>query len=732
MSKNNFIVVSNRLPVTVSKENGKLSFSPSSGGLATAMSSLKTGEKALWIGWPGINDEELSGSEKKKIVKELEKYNCIPVFLSEDQVENFYEGYSNEGIWPLFHYFQGLAEFDENNWKHYQEVNELFAQIVAKNASSEATIWVHDYHFMLLPKMIRQKLKKASIGFFLHIPFPSFEVFRLLPNRKEILQGLLGADLIGFHIYDYVRHFNSSVARTLGSKTNNGSITHEGRLVKADAFPIGIDYKKFEKAATSTSVKNEIKLLDSHYGNKKLILSVDRMDYSKGIARRLVIFEKFLSENPRYHKKVTLVVIAVPSRTEVRAYQNLRDIIERGISKINGTYATSDWMPVSYQFQNLPFNKLVGLYVRSEIAMVTPLRDGMNLVAKEYLASKQGKPGVLILSELTGAVDELSESLVINPNDTNAGVTAIKQALAMPSAQKRSRLKVMQRRLSIYDIHRWADDFLEQLKVSSKPPVEQNIKIIDSQTQEEIAKNYQNAKKRLIILDYDGTLRVFAKNHDADAVEPKKYVVNLIKNLASNIKNDLYIISGRPKKTLEDWFGETEANLVAEHGFWMKEKGSWKRQKSDNMNFKDAARRIMEKYEERTPGAEIEEKHSSLVWHFRKVTPELAYVRSIGLSHDLRDALAGSSASVYNGNKIVEVKPRHINKGSIVENLAARTGYNFIICCGDDYTDEDMFRALAKYNGAYSVKVGTGETVARHQVKEVEDVLEILRLLQKA
>lgn len=732
MSKNNFIVISNRLPVTVLKQNGKLLFQPSSGGLATAMSSVEADSDHIWVGWPGINSDDLTGDDKKTITKKLKDFSCVPVFLTRRQVENFYEGYSNEGIWPLFHYFQSLARFDEEQWSSYQQVNHLFAEVVTKIGSANSTIWIHDYHLMLLPKMLRKTMPKSSIGFFLHIPFPSFEVFRLLPNRREILEGLLGADLVGFHVYDYVRHFISSVMRTLGYEYNNGSIIYGERVVKSDAFPIGIDYKKFQKASSSAAVKNEIRRLDTHYKNKKLILSVDRLDYSKGIAKRLAAFERFLSRNPRYHKKVTLIVIAVPSRTEVRAYQQLREIIEQAVSRINGAYATSDWVPVAYQFQNLPFNKLVALYARSDIALVTPLRDGMNLVAKEYVASKQNKNGVLILSELTGAVDELSEALIINPNDTNAVVSAIKEALVMPAANKKSRLAAMQKRISSYDVHSWTEDFLEQLKQSKLNQNDNSSKLLSKDKKNKLIKDYKKTQTRLIILDYDGTIRPFVKSIKTEDAAPKKKVLKLIQSLSAKPENTVYIISGRPKKALEKWFGSLPVNLVAEHGYWIKKSGKWQREKVNVKDFKELAKPIMKKYESRTPGAELEDKNSSLVWHYRKVTPELAYVRAVNLKHELNDVLTDSEASVYSGNKILEVKPRNINKGVIVGDIIRSNSYDFVLCCGDDYTDEDMFRALPPATNAYSIKVGICETEAELQIPLVEDMIDLLKALKKA
>jgi trehalose 6-phosphate synthase/phosphatase len=717
------IVVSNRLPVSVSKEKGKLVFKPSAGGLATAMSTMKgSGKSQVWIGWPGISSDELNAADKKAITTELKQYDCAPVFLTENQVKKFYEGYSNETLWPLFHYFKTFAQFDEDNWQAYKEVNQAFRDAVLEHAEENVKIWVHDYHLMLLPNELRKVLPGSSIGFFLHIPFPSFEVFRLLPQRKEILEGLLGSDLVGFHVYDYVRHFTSSVLRTLGHEQHDGAIRFGERAVRADAFPIGIDYKKFVDATKSKEVAGEIRKLNEHYKNQRIILSVDRLDYSKGIAQRLEAFEKFLQENPDYHKKVVLVVVAVPSRTEVNAYKQLRDVIEQMVSRINGTFATIDWTPISYQFQNLPFTELVALYAKSDVALVTPLRDGMNLVAKEYVASQQSQCGVLILSELTGAVDELPEALVINPNDTAGVVAAIERALVMPVEERQTRIEAMQRRISRYTVRRWAQDFMDQLdktKRTNKSDKQLNADAIVSA--------FQEASRRAILLDYDGTLAPFVDSPNSNQAAPSDSLLRMLTAISAQLQTDVSIISGRPRDILERWFGGIRVNLVAEHGFWVKHNGDWAQADVPAIKYKQKILSLLEQYTERTPGSRIEEKSSAVVWHYRRVTPELAYARKTSLRHELQELLRDSEIEIHNGHKIIEIKPRGIDKGYAASELLAGKNYDFILSAGDDYTDEDMFGVLPET--AFTVKVGQGNTEARYQVYSVDTILYLLHTL---
>lgn len=728
-SKSPFIVVANRLPVSVKKIDGKLEFHASSGGLATAMSSLKdqVGEM-LWIGWPGISSDELTAADKATITRRLKEYSCQPVFLNAKQVHDFYEGYSNDTLWPLFHYFKSKTQYQDSYWAAYKEANSLYCKVVVAHAAPDATIWAHDYHLLLLPEMIRQKLPNSKLGLFLHIPFPSFELFRYLPNREAILRGMLGADLIGFHIYDYAQYFLGSVRRVLGHESAGSVIALPDRAVMVDTFPIGIDYKKFSKVARSKEVSQQIKVLDERYKDQKIILSVDRLDYTKGIPQRLQAYDAFLKKYPKWHQKISLVMVAVPSRTEVESYKELRDEIEQTVSRINGTYGTLEWAPISYQFQNLPFENVVALYAKADIALVTPLRDGMNLVAKEYIACKQKHNGVLILSEMTGAADELMEAIRVNPNDTQEIVCALSKALKMPKKEQRQRLASMQARIKNYSVQHWANDFVRELAATDNSHSITGVKRLDKLQQKDLVTAYHQAKKRLFLLDYDGTLQHFTTSPLAKLSAPPKVLTNLLSSLANQPNTDVAIISGRTRDALDSWFKKTSVELVAEHGVWVKYGGEWYQRDVEFHGHKQQIIEIMERYAERTPGSTVEEKDFAVVWHFRGAPPELAYARSASLKHDLRHLLADSAIGVYSGNKVVEAKPSNVTKGVAASEILNQKHYDFILCAGDDYTDEDMFRALPE--DAYTIKVGPGDTCARFQLESVDHVRKLLSKLR--
>lgn len=728
MHTHKLVVVSNRLPISVTKNEGKIEYLASSGGLATAMSSLDQDDK-VWVGWPGIASDDLSEEEMEEIREELLSRGFIPVFLSHKQVELFYEGFSNDTLWPLFHYFQSLTRHHNEYWDSYQEVNQLFADVVASVSDEDSSIWIHDYHLMTMPSMLRVALPRAAIGFFLHIPFPSFEIYRLLPQRKEILKGLLGADLIGFHVYDYARHFLSSCLRLLGVSSHQGMLEYDGRTIKADAYPIGIDYEKFRKTLGLSQTKKIVSSLTDSHKDLKLILSVDRLDYSKGIPERLEAFRILLHDYPEWRGRVRLMMIAVPSRTEVRTYQELRETIEQAVSRINGEYGTSDWAPISYQFQNRPFEEVVALYASADVALVTPVRDGMNLVAKEYVASKQNKPGVLILSEMTGAIDELPEALSINPSNTKSVAEAMHTALTMSKREQLRRLNVMQRRLKTYTVQAWGNDFMDDLRSADGKRELQHRKRMSSETRAELMQKYTDAQSRLIILDYDGTLKSFVSSPRALMAQPSLKLRRMLKRLAENEKNHLAIVSGRPKKALERWFRGIDITLIAEHGAWSRYDGKWTNADAEFKQIKKQLKPILEKYVSRTAGAEIEEKDYSLVWHYRNVAPELAYVRANEMKRELTDLLDTDEIGVYGGDKVIEIKPIDINKGYAASELEAVYQSDFVLAAGDDYTDEDMFRELP--SDSYTIKIGAGETKARYQLSSVAEITELLDELSR-
>jgi trehalose 6-phosphate synthase/phosphatase len=716
------IIVSNRLPVNVTKHSNTLHFQPSAGGVATGLHSLCKSYQSRWVGWPAIAADKINKQEKQQISDQLIEQNWHPIFLSAKDIRNYYEGFCNKTIWPLFHYFPLYTVYEDRYWQAYNQVNKAFCDAIIKIAGPDDCIWVHDYHLMLLPGLIRKQMPNAQIGFFLHIPFPSFELFRLLPWRKEILSGLLGADLIGFHTYDYVRHFLGSSARILGTEHSMGALTVADRIVKVDAFPMGIDYNRYANATKDSKVKKALSSIRKKMSDRKIIISIDRLDYTKGILQRLEAYDLFLSQNPKYKNKVTLILVAVPSRTGVEDYMELRKKVEGLVGRINGEHGVIGWMPVWYLYRFLSFEKLVALYSIADVALVTPLRDGMNLIAKEFIAAKTDSRGVLILSEMAGAASELGEAIIIDAHNKQLTADAMKLALKMPVEEQIERNKLMQKRLSRYTITRWARDFMESLAATKKTQQELSVCRLDKPLRKKMVNEYHQGSYRLFLLDYDGTLVGFADR--PEKAGPDKELVTLLQDLAADSKNEIVIISGRDKATLTHWLGNLSASLIAEHGAWIKDRAAdWRVIEPLRTDWKQIIRPILELYTDRTPGSFVEEKDFSLVWHFRKADPELAYLRRRELKHAVLSLTANLDIGVFEGSKILEVKNIAVNKGQVAKLWLSRQNWDFIFAAGDDYTDEDLFVVLPA--SAYSIRVGYGISKARFNMDSVDE----LRLL---
>lgn len=717
------IFVSNRLPITVKKQDGELSYNESIGGLATGLKSYHQQGGSLWAGWPGIASDELIEEEQLTIEKELdEKYQSLPVYLSEQEIEQYYHGFSNETIWPLFHYFTGNTEYSQDTWKAYKRVNEKFFEALTPVIENDDTIWIHDYQLMLLPQMIREKYPEARIGFFLHIPFPSFEIFRLLIWREEILQGLLGANLIGFHTYDYVRHFVSSVRRVLGIEHNLYKLNCDTHTVQVDAFPMGIDYDYFNKFRTE-QVSTELEAFIESTKGVRNIISIDRLDYTKGIPDRIRAFKRFLEEYPEYHERVRLNLIVAPSRVEVETYDRLKKQIETLVSEVNGQFGTANWMPVWFFFRSFSQEDLITFYRHSDVLLVTPLRDGMNLVAKEFIAARNDFKGMLVLSETAGAASELGEAVIVNPNDHRAIARGIKAALDLPETEIVERNRRMHNRISRYNVHFWADEFISalqnmELEQKSGKPL---LKLTGESPMEEA---YKGAEQRLLFLDYDGTLVGFKST--PDQAKPDEELKRLLTELSEDERNKVVIITGRDRYTIEKWLGDLNIYIIASHGLWFRKPNeAWAKTISVDESWKEPIRHILEMYTDRMPGSLIEEKDFSLAWHYRQCEPDTIAQKRDELREALISITQSMSIGVLEGNKVLEVKDSRVNKGNGVHLLTQDEGYDFILGVGDDQTDEDLFAALPE--GAYSIKVGTGNTQAAFRLKSPKEVRAMLR-----
>jgi trehalose 6-phosphate synthase/phosphatase len=730
------VIVSNRLPFTVVNGEGGPQFKVSSGGLTTGLWSYLergaagSGERPefVWLGWPGATVAPQDESAVKAYAEK--EFKTLPVFLPEESMDHFYHGFCNKTLWPLFHYFPSLTHYEEDYWQEYKQVNRIFAEAALKMLQPDDLLWVHDYQLMLVPGLVRERFPDMPIGFFLHIPFPSYEVFRLLPRawRVELIEGLLGSSLVGFHTYDYTRDFLTSVLRTVGYEHQLGTLSLRERVVKVDTFPMGIDYERFARAAASPETEARVAELRTKCTGQKVIFSVDRLDYTKGLINRLQGYDAFLKRNPQWHGKVVFVVSVAPSRIGVESYQAMKQELEQTVGRIVGTYGNVNWSPLIYQFRNLGFEEIVALYRFCDVALITPVRDGMNLVAKEFVASRPDQTGVLILSEMAGAAKEMGEALIINPLHSGDSAQALEQALAMPVEEQVRRNRLLQDRLRRYNVVRWAEDFIQALVGTQNTEAARRARMLSGKVLAGLIQQYRSAARRVLLLDYDGTLVPFVE--DPKLARPDREVLELLTALSAAPGNEVVIVSGRPRRDLEEWVGALPVALVAEHGVWLRPKGgAWRMLKAIITEWKERVRPILQVYVDRLPGALLEEKEFSLAWHYRGADPEQASRRA----RELLDALAGFTRNidvqVLEGNKVLEVRNTGVSKGTAATEWLSGLGADFILAIGDDWTDEDLFRTLPP--NAYSVRVGLANTSARFYLSNHTAVRRVLRELSQ-
>ncbi|MVN76602.1 bifunctional alpha,alpha-trehalose-phosphate synthase (UDP-forming)/trehalose-phosphatase [Hymenobacter sp. HMF4947] len=719
------LIVSNRLPTKVLRTDEGLTFQPSEGGLATGLGSIYRRGDNLWIGWPGlfVQDE----AEEAHISQELRADNMAPVFLTESEIHDFYEGFSNGTLWPTFHYFSDLATYEQSHWEAYVAVNQKFCEAVLAQAGPDDTIWVHDYQLLLLPEMLRRARPEAAIGFFLHIPFPSQELIRVLPWRTELLEGMLGADLIGFHTFGYLRHFLSAVSHLLGWPAQNGQIETPTRTIRVDAFPMGIDYERYAKAATSEAALAHMAEYREALRDTRVILSIDRLDYTKGIAQRLRAFDLLLQRYPEWRGQVSLIMLVVPSRDQVAQYASLKEEIDELVGRINAQYRTISWNPILYFYRSLPLEELVSLYSLAEVALVTPMRDGMNLVAKEFVASKVDKKGVLILSERAGAARELSDAIIINPTDMGQLAESMHEALVMPEEEQITRMTAMQALVRRYNVFSWSRLFINQLAYTKMKQHTLATEMLSNEATTQLLTDFKASQQRLILLDYDGTLVPFHPN--PQRAEPGQELRLLLRALAELPSTRVVIISGRDRATLANWLGDLPLDFIAEHGVWLRTAGEdWQLFQPLRADWKRDLRPVLELYVARTAGSFIEEKDFSLVWHYRRADTDLGIERAREMLSHLSFMTANTDLQVLEGNKVIEIKNAGINKGSAAARWVERYAPDFTLALGDDRTDEDTFRALP--SEAYTVRVGSGaRSLARFHLASPIDVRRLLRKL---
>lgn len=720
-----WIIVSNRLPFSYDAKKNKLK--ESSGGLVTAIKGIKTKQKIKWIG-------SLSEEIPKDLVKDFKEksnitysYPILPTAL----YKSYYNKFCNDFLWPIFHYETEIAKFSPKAWEDYKKVNKLFAELIAKEAKDDDLIWLHDFHLFLVPKYLKKLRPKLKIGFFLHIPFPSSEIYRSLPNRREILESLLCADLVGFHDFSYLRHFASAVYNILGIHSSLLSIESQNHVTKLGIFPVSIDTQDFINSANSEKTKKAIKKNHLDDKNLRVILGVDRLDYTKGLIYKLQAFEEFLKKNKWAHEKVQLIQVAVPSRTDVEDYKELRHQVESLIGAINGKYSTIDYTPIKYIFNSVTQAELMALYRSSEVLFVASKRDGMNLVCLEYICAQDPKtPGTVLLSEFTGAASTLSHATLINPMNTAQTAEKINDAFHTDQKERIENHQVMLSYLKNYTATVWAETFLQNLENSKIQDFNPCFDLTNSLYKKEIKEKIKN-KKKIFMLDYDGTLAPIVT--DPDKALPEKEMIELIKKIQTQSDNEVVIVSGRTQDFLSKQFKNIPCYLACEHGavFYDYKTDRWRNLVSSNKNkWYKSALEIIEDYTRRTPNSFYEKKNYALTWHYRKSPNEFSEFQAKKLVVELESALTHLPVSVILGKKVVEIKSLEANKGYFAQWFMSRYALNneIIFAMGDDRTDEDLFSALSDHD--ISIKVGDSKnTRAKYFLPDQLNVKDILKYI---
>nr|XP_018263858.1 trehalose-phosphatase [Kwoniella dejecticola CBS 10117]OBR86016.1 trehalose-phosphatase [Kwoniella dejecticola CBS 10117] len=655
---------------------------------------------------------EFNEQEKKDVEKELERFaeveqkyeegsklKYLPVFLPPDVSKGHYEGFCKKTLWPLFHYLLWLdstatVPSPDPSWLAYHKTNQMFAQRVAEVYRPGDLIICHDYHLLLAPKMIREALGQVMIGMFMHTPWPSSEIFRCLPTRREILDGMLGANLVSFQTYSYSRHFVSTCIRVCGYESTPGGVDANGQVTAVGYCPIGLDVKRVIHDRELPGVIPKMEALRQLYKDKKIIVGREKLDVAKGVYNKLQAFEKFLQVYPEWRGKVVLIQVTTPALSESPKLERMTAEL---VSHINGTYGSLDFTPVHHYHQALEKDEYFGLLSVADLALITSLRDGMNTTSMEFiLCQDKTNKSPLVLSEFMGTVASFQSALQINPHDLLGVAHAINKGLNMPEAEKEERHTSLLNSVVGHTSYTWAATILKQLleNVGGEHTAHQTPALDVGK----FSQAYKNAKKRLMLFDYDGTLTPIVKV-PSHAV-PTERTLNAISTLAQDPKNVVYLISGRDGDFLEEHWGHvSNLGMSAEHGSFVKQPGDedfTNMTEALDMSWMSEVEEIFKYYTERTTGATIEVKKASITWHYRNADPDFGEFQCKQCLDLLESSLAPRRPiEILVGKKNLEVRPLAVNKGEIVKRLMYENpDADLIFCAGDDKTDEDMFRSL--------------------------------------
>ncbi|KAL5551016.1 hypothetical protein UlMin_001192 [Ulmus minor] len=781
VSQERIIIVGNQLPLRVHKgENGEWDFSWDEDSLLLQLKDgLAEDSEVIYV---GCLKEEIEPDKQDDVAQTLlDTFKCVPAFIPPELFSKFYHGFCKQHLWPLFHYMLPLSpdlggRFDRSLWQAYLSVNKIFADKVMEVISPDDDfVWVHDYHLMVLPTFLRKRFNRVRLGFFLHSPFPSSEIYRTLPVREELLRALLNSDLIGFHTFDYARHFLSCCSRMLGvsyqSKRGYIGLEYYGRTVSIKILPVGIHIGQLQIVLNLSDTELKVAELRDQFRGRTVMLGVDDMDIFKGISLKLLAMEQLLIQHPDKRGKVVLVQIANPARGRGKDVQEVQSETYATVSRINKTFGRPGYDPVVLIDTPLQFYERIAYYVIAECCLVTAVRDGMNLIPYEYIICRQGnekldetlglnptnpKKSMLVVSEFIGCSPSLSGAIRVNPWNIDAVAEAMDSALGVPEPEKQMRHEKHYRYVSTHDVAYWARSFMQDLERACRDHVRRRcwgigfglgfrVVALDPNFRklsvEHIVSAYKRTKNRAILMDYDGAMMTSSSSSISST--PNAEAVGILNSLCRDPKNIVFLVSGRDRKTLTEWFSSCEKlGIAAEHGYFLRQNldAEWETcVPIPDFDWKQIAEPVMQLYAETTDGSTIEAKESALVWNYQHADPDFGSCQAKELLDHLESVLANEPVSVKSGPHIVEVKPQGVNKGLIAERLLLTMKQksilpDFVLCIGDDRSDEDMFEvimgakeSLSPVAEVFPCTVGQKPSKAKYFL---DDTSEILRMLQ--
>ncbi|KAJ4981834.1 hypothetical protein NE237_032671 [Protea cynaroides] len=785
IAQDRIIIVANQLPVKAKRkpDNKGWNFSWDEDSL---LLQLKDGfPEDMEVIYVGLLKAEVEPNEQDDVSQILlERFKSVPAFLPPDIFHKFYSGFCKQQLWPLFHYMLPFSadnggRFDRTLWEAYVSANKLFSQKVIEVINPEDDyVWIHDYHLMVLPTFLRRRFNRLRIGFFLHSPFPSSEIYRTLPIREEILKALLNSDLIGFHTFDYARHFLSCCSRMLGleyqSKRGYIGLEYYGRTVGIKIMPVGIHMGQIQSVIRQADEQQRVAELRQQFEGKTVLLGVDDMDIFKGINLRLLAMEQMLKQHPKWQGRAVLVQIANPARGRGRNLDEIEEEIKTSCRRINEQFGQPGYEPVVYIDKPVSVSERMAFYTIAECVVVTAVRDGMNLTPYEYIVSRQGtstagsssestgpKRSMLVVSEFIGCSPSLSGAIRVNPWNVDATAEAMNEAISMSEAEQQLRHEKHYRYVSTHDVAYWARSFLQDMERSCKDHFRRRcwgiglsfgfrVVALDPNFRklsiDAIVSAYSRAKSRAILLDYDGTVMPQTSINKT----PSQEVISILNTLCGDAKNTVFIVSGRGRENLGTWFSPCEKlGLAAEHGYFLRWScgDEWETcGQGTDLGWTQIAEPVIKLYTEATDGSSIETKESALVWHHRDADPGFGSCQAKELLDHLESVLANEPVAVKSGQFIVEVKPQGVTKGLVAEKIFTAMSEkgrqaDFVLCIGDDRSDEDMFEiignamsknTLSSHTALFACTVGQKPSKAKYYLDDTIEVVNMLEALAEA